>query len=141
MCPEALPKLLTGAIAYAFVSYDIGETADRRIERIGCESRTQKCLPVVNPEPVILQGPSVYTGPTGHITERNRKTDWSRRDYLTTAATWRAVMINRKHIDHAELLELGKLLLLLMKQQQIELNVSSERNQRMTEVEKLARAS
>ena len=50
-------------------------------------------------------------------------------------------MIKRKHIDHAELLELGKLLLLLAKRQQIELNVSSERNQRMTEVEKLARAS
>jgi hypothetical protein len=50
-------------------------------------------------------------------------------------------MINRKHIDHAELLEFGKLLLLLMKRQQIELNVSSERNQRMTEVEKIARAS
>jgi hypothetical protein len=50
-------------------------------------------------------------------------------------------MINRKHIDHAELLELGKLLLLLMKRQQIKLNVLSERNQRMTEVEKIARAS
>jgi hypothetical protein len=50
-------------------------------------------------------------------------------------------MIKRKHIDHAELLELGKLLLLLVKRQQIELNFSSERNQPRTEVEKLARAS
>jgi hypothetical protein len=50
-------------------------------------------------------------------------------------------MINRKHIDHAELLELGKLLLLLTKRQQIELNLSTDRNQRMTEVERLARAS
>jgi hypothetical protein len=50
-------------------------------------------------------------------------------------------MIKRKHIDHAELLELGKLLLLLVKRQQIELNLSSERNKRRTEVEKLARAS
>jgi hypothetical protein len=50
-------------------------------------------------------------------------------------------MINRKHIDHAELLELGKMLLLLVKRQQIALNVSSDGNQRMTEVEKFARAS
>jgi hypothetical protein len=50
-------------------------------------------------------------------------------------------MIKRKHIDHAELLELGKLVLLLVKRQQIELNFSSGRNQRRTEVEKLARAS
>jgi hypothetical protein len=54
---------------------------------------------------------------------------------------WRAVMINRKHIDHAELLELGKMLLLLVKRQQIALNFSSERNKQVTEVEKLARAS
>jgi hypothetical protein len=50
-------------------------------------------------------------------------------------------MIQRKHIDHAELLELGKMLLLLVKRQQIELDFSSERNKRRTEVEKLARAS
>ena len=50
-------------------------------------------------------------------------------------------MINRKHIDHAELLELGKMLLLLAKRQQIQLNFSSERNQLRTEVEKLAKAS
>jgi len=50
-------------------------------------------------------------------------------------------MINRKHINHAELLQLGKLLLLLTKRQQIELDLSSERNKRMTEVEKLARAT
>jgi hypothetical protein len=50
-------------------------------------------------------------------------------------------MIKRKHIDHAELLELGKMLLLLVKRQQIQLNLSSERDQRRTEVEKLARAS
>jgi hypothetical protein len=56
-------------------------------------------------------------------------------------ATWRAVMINRKHIDHVELLEFGKLLLLLMKRQEIKLNVSSERNVRMTKVEELPRAS
>ncbi len=50
-------------------------------------------------------------------------------------------MIKRKHIDHAELLELGKMLLLLVKRQQIALSFSSERNKRMTEVEKLPRAS
>ena len=50
-------------------------------------------------------------------------------------------MIKRKHIDHAELLELGKMLLLLVKRQQIGLNLSSERDQPRTEVEKLARAS
>ena len=32
-------------------------------------------------------------------------------------------MIQRKHIDHAELLELGKMLLLLVKRQQIELQL------------------
>jgi hypothetical protein len=50
-------------------------------------------------------------------------------------------MIKRKHIDHAELLELGKMLLLLVKRQQIELNLSSERDRPRTEVEKLPRAS
>jgi hypothetical protein len=50
-------------------------------------------------------------------------------------------MINRKHIDHAELLELGKLLLLLVKRQQIERDASTEVSQRMTEVEKTAKAS
>ena len=50
-------------------------------------------------------------------------------------------MISRKHIDHAELLEFGKLLLLLMQRQQIKLKVSSERNERVTKVEKLVRAS
>ncbi len=50
-------------------------------------------------------------------------------------------MIRRKHIDHAELLELGKLLLLLVKRQQIELSFSSDHNKQMAEVEKLARAS
>jgi hypothetical protein len=50
-------------------------------------------------------------------------------------------MIKRKHIDHAELLELGKMLLLLVKRQQIELSFSSERNKRMAEVEKLPRTS
>ena len=50
-------------------------------------------------------------------------------------------MISRKHIDHAELLQFGKLLLLLMQRQQIKLKVSSERNERVTEVEKLATAS
>jgi hypothetical protein len=50
-------------------------------------------------------------------------------------------MINRKNIDHAELLELGKMLLLLMNREPIEPSVAGERNHRMTEVEKLARAS
>jgi hypothetical protein len=50
-------------------------------------------------------------------------------------------MINRRHIDHEELLEFGKLLLLLMKRQQIKLEVSRERNVRVTEVEELPRAS
>jgi hypothetical protein len=50
-------------------------------------------------------------------------------------------MIKRRHIDHAELLEFGKLLLLLVKRQQIELSFSRERNQQRTEVEKLAKAS
>jgi hypothetical protein len=50
-------------------------------------------------------------------------------------------MINRKHINHAELLELGKMLLLLVKRQQIGLDFSSESSKRITEVEKLARAS
>jgi hypothetical protein len=45
-------------------------------------------------------------------------------------------MIIRKHIDHAELLDFGKLLLLLMKRQQIELKVSSERNQRVLKLKK-----
>ncbi len=50
-------------------------------------------------------------------------------------------MIQRKHIDHAELLELGKMLLLLVKRQQIEQDFSSECNKQRTEVEKLAKAS
>jgi hypothetical protein len=50
-------------------------------------------------------------------------------------------MIKRKHIDHAELLELGKMLLLLVKRQQIELSFSSEGDQPMTEIEKLSKAS
>ncbi len=50
-------------------------------------------------------------------------------------------MITRNHIDHAELLELGKLLLLLVKRQQIERNLSGEGNQKLAEFEKLARAS
>jgi hypothetical protein len=53
----------------------------------------------------------------------------------------RAVMIKRKHIDHGELLEFGKMLLLLVKRQQIELTFLGERSQRMTEAEKLPRAS
>jgi hypothetical protein len=50
-------------------------------------------------------------------------------------------MIQRKHIDHAELLELGKMLLLLVKRQQIEQDFSRECNKQRTEVQKLARAS
>ncbi len=50
-------------------------------------------------------------------------------------------MITRNHIDHAELLEFGKLLLLLVKRQQIERSISGEDNQRLTEFEKFARAS
>jgi hypothetical protein len=53
-----------------------------------------------------------------------------------------AVMIKRKHIDHGELLELGKMLLLLIKRQQITVGFSSltEPDKRVTEVG-LARAS
>jgi hypothetical protein len=53
-----------------------------------------------------------------------------------------AVMIKRKHIDHGELLELGKMLLLLIKRQQITVDFSSltEPDKRVTEVG-LARAS
>jgi hypothetical protein len=36
-----------------------------------------------------------------------------------------AVMIERKHIDHAERLELGKMVLLLTKRQQIAVDLSS----------------
>jgi hypothetical protein len=50
-------------------------------------------------------------------------------------------MISRKHMDHAELLQFGKLLLLLMQRQQIKLKVSGERSERVNEVGKLARAS
>jgi hypothetical protein len=52
-------------------------------------------------------------------------------------------MITRKHIDHAELLDLGKMILLLIKRQQIKSNFSSltEPDERVTEVEKLPRAS
>jgi hypothetical protein len=52
-------------------------------------------------------------------------------------------MIERKHIDHSELLELGKILLLLIKRQQIQSNFSSltDLDKRATEVEELARAS
>jgi hypothetical protein len=52
-------------------------------------------------------------------------------------------MIERKHIDHSELLELGKMLLLLIKRQQIKSNFSSltDLDKRVTEIEELARAS
>jgi hypothetical protein len=58
-------------------------------------------------------------------------------------ANLEAVMIKRKHIDHAKLLELGKMLLLLIKRQQITVDFSSltEPDERVTEVEELARAS
>jgi hypothetical protein len=51
-------------------------------------------------------------------------------------------MIKRKHIDHAELLELGKMVLLLIKRQQIKMDFSSlnELDKRVT-AEELARAS
>jgi hypothetical protein len=51
-------------------------------------------------------------------------------------------MIKQTHIDHAELLELGKVLLLLIKRQQITMDYSSltELDKRVTEVG-LARAS
>jgi hypothetical protein len=54
-----------------------------------------------------------------------------------------AVMIKSRHIDHAELLQLGKTLLLLIKRQEIKLTFSSlaELNRRGAEVEKLVRAS
>jgi hypothetical protein len=60
-----------------------------------------------------------------------------------TPSNLEAVIIKRKHIDHAELLELGKMLLLLIKRQQITLVFSSltEPDRRVTEVEELARVS
>jgi hypothetical protein len=53
-----------------------------------------------------------------------------------------AVMIKRKHINHAELLDLGKMILLLIKRQQIKSNLSSltRLDERLT-AEKLPRAS
>jgi hypothetical protein len=53
-----------------------------------------------------------------------------------------AAMIERKHIDHADLLELGKMLLLLIKRQQTTMDYSSltELDKRVTG-ENLARAS
>jgi hypothetical protein len=52
------------------------------------------------------------------------------------------VMIKRKHIDHTELLDLGKMILLLIKRQQIKSNFSflNELDERLT-AEELARAS
>jgi hypothetical protein len=60
-----------------------------------------------------------------------------------TLSNLEAVIIKRKHIDHAELLELGKMLLLPIKRQQITLVFSSltEPDRRVTEVEELARVS
>jgi hypothetical protein len=51
-------------------------------------------------------------------------------------------MIRRKHIDHTELLELGKMVLLLIKRQQIKMDFSSlnEPDKRVI-AEELARAS
>ncbi len=51
-------------------------------------------------------------------------------------------MIRRKHIDHTELLELGKMILLLIKRQQIEMDFLSlnEPDKRVT-AEELPRAS
>jgi hypothetical protein len=37
----------------------------------------EEALPVVNPEPVIPRGPSVYTGPTGHTPEEHPENDSS----------------------------------------------------------------
>jgi hypothetical protein len=52
-------------------------------------------------------------------------------------------MVKPKHIDHAELLQLGKTLLLLIQRQEITLNFASltELDRRVIEVEKLSRAS
>jgi hypothetical protein len=52
-------------------------------------------------------------------------------------------MVKRTHIDHAELLELGKMLLLLIRRQQTTMDSSflTELDKRVTEVEELARAS
>jgi hypothetical protein len=52
-------------------------------------------------------------------------------------------MIKRKHIEHAEVLELGKMLLLIIKRQQLKLNLSSltELDKQTTEIKKIARAS
>jgi hypothetical protein len=51
-------------------------------------------------------------------------------------------MIKRKHLDHAELLDLGKMVLLLIKRQQIKMGFSflNEPDMRVT-AEELARAS
>jgi hypothetical protein len=46
-------------------------------------------------------------------------------------------MIERKHINHAELLELGRMLLLLIKRQQATLNFSSPELDRRVTGEKL----
>jgi hypothetical protein len=52
-------------------------------------------------------------------------------------------MIKRKHIDHADLVQLGKMLLLLIERPQIAIDVSSltELNKQETEIGGLARAS
>jgi hypothetical protein len=52
-------------------------------------------------------------------------------------------MIKRKHIEHVELLELGKMFLLLSRRQQIRLKLLFLTNldNGATEVERLARAS
>jgi hypothetical protein len=52
-------------------------------------------------------------------------------------------MIKRKRIAYAELLELGKMVLLLINRQQIAVDFSSlsEPDRRVKEVEELARAS
>jgi hypothetical protein len=54
-----------------------------------------------------------------------------------------AAMLKPKHIGHAELLQLGKTLLLLIQRQEITLDFASltELDRPVTEVEKLSRAS
>jgi hypothetical protein len=52
-------------------------TADRQKETIELLNHDGDALPAVNPEPVIPQGPSVYTGPTGHTPKAQSAKDSS----------------------------------------------------------------
>lgn len=52
-------------------------------------------------------------------------------------------MIERRHVDHAQLLELGKLLLLLVKGQEllVKLPAMKQANKEIMPIEELSRAS